>query len=64
VHGSKHVWSKRADSLFHLTVVACVGASRFLVPPLFIVPGKHLSQYMMDGRDVPVGSVTVAPKDS
>jgi hypothetical protein len=36
IHGSKNVrWE---DFSFHLTVVACVGASGFAVPPLFAVP--------------------------
>jgi hypothetical protein len=62
VHGSKNVWSKRADSSFHLTVVARVGANGFAVPPLFVVSGQRLSRDMMDGCDIPGGSVTVAPK--
>ena len=62
MHGSKNVWSKRADSSFHLTVVACVGANGFAVPPLFVVPGQRLSRDMMDGCDIPGGSVTAAPK--
>jgi hypothetical protein len=42
VHGSKNFWSKQADSSFHLTLIACAGASGFAVPPLFVVPGQHL----------------------
>jgi DDE superfamily endonuclease len=62
VHGSNNVWSKWADSLFHLTVVACVGANGFAVPPTLVVPGQCLSWDLMDGCDIPGGSVTVAPK--
>jgi DDE superfamily endonuclease len=61
-HGSKNIWSKRAASSFHLTVVACVGANGFAVPPLFVVPGHGLSRDMIDGCDISGGSVTVAPK--
>jgi DDE superfamily endonuclease len=45
-----------------LTVVACVGANGIAVPPLIVVPGQHLSRDMMDGCDIPGGSVTVEPK--
>jgi hypothetical protein len=62
VHGSKNVWSKWTDSSFHLTIVACVGANGFEVPPLFAVPGQRLSPDMMDGCDIPDAPVTVAPK--
>jgi DDE superfamily endonuclease len=52
VHGSKNVWSKRADSTFHLTVVVRIETIGFAVP-LFIVLHAHC---------IPGGSVTVAPK--
>jgi hypothetical protein len=62
MHGSKNVWSNRADSLFHLIVNAYVGANEFAVPPHFVVPGQCLSRDMMDGCGIPGGSVTVVPK--
>jgi hypothetical protein len=61
-YGTKNFWSKRADSLFHLTVVTGVGANGFAAPPLFGVPGQRCSRKMMDGCDIPGSSVTVAPK--
>jgi hypothetical protein len=40
--GSRNVWSKSTEASFHLTVVAAGSASGFVVPPLFLLPGKHL----------------------
>ena len=62
VHGLKNVWSKWADTSFHLTIVACIAANGFAVPPLFVLPGQRVSRDMMDGCDIAAGAVTVATK--
>jgi hypothetical protein len=59
---AKLFWTKWADSLFHLTDVACIGANGFEFPPLFVLPEQHLSWDIMYGCDVHGVSVTVAPK--
>ena len=62
VHGLKNFWSKRADASFHLTIVACIAANGFAGPPLYVLPGQHVSRDMMDGCDITGGAVIVAPK--
>jgi len=62
VHGLKNVWIKQADASLHLTIVACIAANGFAVPPLFVLPGQRVSWDMMDGCDIAGGAVTVAPK--
>nr|CCA20971.1 PREDICTED: similar to conserved hypothetical protein [Albugo laibachii Nc14] len=48
VRGSKNVWSQNVEPGFHLTMVACVFADGFVVPPAFIVPGKRLNRNVLD----------------
>ena len=62
VAGSKNVWSKSVEASFHLTIVACVSASGFAVPPLYIVPGQHLNHDLMDGCSFPGSSTTTGCK--
>ena len=40
VTGSKNVWLKSVEASFHMTIVSCVSANGFSVPPLFILPGQ------------------------
>jgi hypothetical protein len=46
VQGSKNVSSKSADASFHLTIVACISASGFVVPPMFIIPGQRINPFV------------------
>jgi len=62
VHGSKNVWSKSVEASFHLTLVACVGASGFVVPPMFIVPGKRLNRDVLDSCPIAGSVVSVSPR--
>jgi len=62
VKGSKNVWSKSVEASFHLTITACVSASGYVLPPMFIVPGQRLNRDVMDGCDIPQSVVSVAPK--
>ena len=63
VHGSKNVWSKTVEANCHVTITACVSASGYVVPPLYLVPGKRLNRDVMDAAtEVPGSAVTVAPK--
>ncbi len=62
VQGSKNVWSKSADANFHLTIVASVNANGFVVPPMFIVPGKRINRDVMDGCDVPQSVISCGRK--
>jgi hypothetical protein len=59
---NKIEFSKLSGQMLH-SIVACVGATGFALPPLFAVPGQHLSQQvMMDGYDIPDGTGTVTAK--
>nr|CCA24275.1 hypothetical protein MGG_12412 [Albugo laibachii Nc14] len=52
VVGSKNVWSQNVEPGFHLTMVACVSADSFVVPPAFIVPGKRLNRDVLDACNI------------
>jgi hypothetical protein len=59
---NKIEFSKLSGQMLH-SIVVCVGATGFALPPLFVVPGQHLSQQvMMDGYDIPDGTGTVTAK--
>ena len=62
ITGSKNMWSKSVEASFHMTIVACVAATGFVVPPLFIVPGQRLNQDTMDACSIPGSTMTVASK--
>jgi hypothetical protein len=62
VHGSRNVWSKSVEASFHLTIVACVGANGFVVPPLYVVPGQRLNRDVMDACPIDGSAVSVAKK--
>ena len=63
VEGNKNVWTKICEAICHVTLTACVSASGFVVPPLFLVPGQHLRHEMIDACKVPASRIAVAPKD-
>nr|CCA23036.1 PREDICTED: similar to conserved hypothetical protein [Albugo laibachii Nc14] len=52
VLGSKNVWSQNVEPGFHLTMVACVSADGFVMPPAFIVPGKRLKGDVLDACNI------------
>nr|CCA27124.1 AlNc14C459G11780 [Albugo laibachii Nc14] len=56
VRGSKNVSAQNVERGFHLTMVVCVSADDFVVPPAFILPGKRLN------RDVPMRTAFPAPQ--
>ncbi|DAZ93711.1 TPA: LOW QUALITY PROTEIN: hypothetical protein N0F65_010206 [Lagenidium giganteum] len=58
--GSSNVWCTTIETRFHLTIVACRAADGYLLPPLFIVPGKRLSRDVLDGCKVPGAIITTA----
>ena len=62
VHGSKNVWSKTVEAHSHLTIAACVSGIGFVVPPLFIVPGKRLNRDLMDACEIHGSTICTAPK--
>lgn len=62
IRGSTNIWKHKTELSFHLTIMACGSASGFVVPPLFIIPGKRLSKDVLDERIVPGSCVTVGPK--
>jgi len=62
VAGSKNVWTKIAESNSHLTITACVSATGFVVPPLFVVEGKRLNRDVMDACSIFGSTITTSPK--
>ena len=62
VTGSKNVWSKSVETSFHMTIVVCVAAYRFSIPPPFIIPGQRLNCATMDQCSITISTSTVAPK--
>jgi hypothetical protein len=62
IHGSKNVWSKSVEASFHLTIVACVGADGFVVPPLFVLPGQRVNRDILNECSIDGSTVSVAPK--
>ena len=50
--GSSNVWSKCADSNFHMTFVVCVSAAKYVATPLLILPGKRLNRNVIEGCDI------------
>jgi len=62
VMGSKNVWTKVADTNTHLTITACVSATGFVVPPLFVVEGKRLNRDVLDACSIFGSTITTSPK--
>ena len=62
VAGSKNVWSKSVEASFHLTIASCAGSNGFVVPSMFIVPGKRLNCDVMDGCSIDNSTISVASK--
>ena len=60
VRGSKNVWSQNVEPGFHLTLVACVFADGFVVPPAFIVPGKRLNRDVLDACTISGATITTS----
>ncbi|DBA00780.1 TPA: hypothetical protein N0F65_004685 [Lagenidium giganteum] len=58
LRGSSNVWSRTAETSFHLIIVACGSASGFMMPPLFILPGKRINRDVLDACAVPRARVT------
>ena len=48
VTGSKKLWSKSVEASFHTTIVDCVDANGFYVPPLFLILGQRFNRATMD----------------
>ena len=42
--GSRNVWSKYADTNFHMTFAVCVSTDKYVAPPLSIIPGKRFNR--------------------
>ena len=47
IHGYQNVWSKMADSFFHLTMVSACNSKGFVTTILFMVPGMQLNHDVM-----------------
>ena len=62
VTASKNVWLKSVEASFHITIVACVSANGFSVPPLFVLLGRQLNHVSMDQFYITRRTVTVATK--
>lgn len=58
--GSRNVWSRSVDTSFHLTIVACGSAEGYMLPPLFIVPGKRLNRDVLDASNILGARITTA----
>ena len=53
---------KSVEASFNLTIVACVSASNYVVPPMFILFGKRLNREIMDNCRGKGRNITVAPR--
>ena len=62
MHGSKNDWTKTLEANFRIAVTTCVSGNGFVVPPIFLVPGKRLNSDVMDACDIAGAVVTVDPK--
>ena len=62
VTGLKNVLLKILEASFHMTIVACVSANGFYVPPLFIIPDQRLNSAIMDQCSINASTVTVSTK--
>ncbi|GMF39915.1 unnamed protein product [Phytophthora fragariaefolia] len=58
VRGSKNVWTTECSTNFHPTTIACGSASGFVVPPVFIVPGKTVWLDVLDTCSVSRAAIT------
>ncbi|KAE8907865.1 hypothetical protein PF007_g15257 [Phytophthora fragariae] len=61
VRRSKNVWMATPTTSFHMTTIACGSAAGFVVPPVFILPGKTVSLDILQGVEVPGAGVTGTP---
>ncbi|KAF0717013.1 hypothetical protein As57867_002534, partial [Aphanomyces stellatus] len=59
---SKQVYVEDSSASSHVTVVACVSADGFKVPPLFILPGDRVSVDVCERLEIPGASVTTSEK--
>ncbi|KAG3003141.1 hypothetical protein PC121_g19390 [Phytophthora cactorum] len=61
VRRSKNVWTTTPTTSFHMATIACGSASGFVVPPVFILPGKTVKLDILKGCQVPGATVTATP---
>ncbi|KAE9247911.1 hypothetical protein PF004_g4107 [Phytophthora fragariae] len=59
VRRSKNVWATTPTTSFHMTIIACGSAAGFVVPPVFIFPGKTVKLDILNGCDVAGAAVSV-----
>ena len=56
------MWSKCADTNFHITFVVCVSAAKYFAPPLMILLGDWLNRDVLEGCDIEGDNITTSPK--
>ena len=56
------MWSKCADTNFHMTFGVCVSAVKYIALPLLILPGKRLNMNVIEGCNIEGDDITTAPK--
>ncbi|KUF93002.1 serine/threonine-protein kinase nek3 [Phytophthora nicotianae] len=61
VRGSSNVWCLDPSVNFHLSIVACGSAAGFVVPPMYILPGKTVEWDIMDECGASSAAVTTSP---
>ncbi|EGZ25406.1 hypothetical protein PHYSODRAFT_484653, partial [Phytophthora sojae] len=61
VRRSKNVWTTTPTTSFHMTIIACGSAAGFIVPPVFILPGKTVSLDILKGAEVDGAGITSTP---
>ena len=59
---SSNVWSKCADTNFHMTFVVCIFAYKYVAPQLLILPGNILNRFVLKGCNIEGYHITTAPK--
>ncbi|KAL3666247.1 hypothetical protein V7S43_008498 [Phytophthora oleae] len=48
LRGSRNVWHTDPTISFHLSFVACASVAGFVVPPLFILRGERVDNYILE----------------
>ena len=57
-----NVWSKCSDVNFHINFVVCISLDKYVVPSLFIIPGRRLYGDVIEGYYIEGANITTPPR--
>ena len=60
--GSSNMWSKCADTNFHMKFSVCVSSDKYVAPLLLIISGERFNMDVLEGCDIEGDNITTSAK--